>query len=212
MKKKELEVILSNLKSFENPKVELEQYETPSDLISEIVNELNLMNLIRNKKILEIACGTAKFSIALSFFNPKLIFAFDIDKDAIKIAKENYEKIKNEYENHNISKIFFCIGNMKQIKFKEYFDLSIMNPPFGIQGKIKDLEFLEFAFNYSNFVVSINPNGKNIEFFINFSKKYNFELVKYKKYLFPIKKIFWFHRKKEKKIETLVLFFRKLFS
>ncbi|MEM5834078.1 MAG: METTL5 family protein [Candidatus Aenigmatarchaeota archaeon] len=212
MKKKELEVILSNLKSFENPKVELEQYETPSDLISEIVNELNLMNLIRNKKILEIACGTAKFSIALSFLNPKLIFAFDIDKDAIKIAKENYEKIKNEYENHNISKIFFCIGNMKQIKFKEYFDLSIMNPPFGIQGKIKDLEFLEFAFNYSNFVVSINPNGKNIEFFIKFSKKYNFELVKYKKYLFPIKKIFWFHRKKEKKIETLVLFFRKLFS
>jgi len=60
--KKQLEIILSKLKRIEKPKVELEQYETPSNLVSYIVNELLLMNLIENKKIIEPACGNAKFS------------------------------------------------------------------------------------------------------------------------------------------------------
>lgn len=207
MKKKEIEIILSNLKSIENPKVELEQYETPSELVSEIINEVNLLNLIEGRKVLEIACGTAKFSIAASFFNPEFVAAFDIDKDVIKIAKENYNKL---LEKHQLSKIYFFIGDIRNIKFKTTFDLCLMNPPFGIQGKIKDIEFLEFAFKYSNFVVSINPNGKNIEFFKNFSKNFNFRIIKIKKTLFPIRKIFEFHKKKKKNVEVLILFFERI--
>lgn len=208
MKKKEIEIILSNLKSIENPKVELEQYETPSEIVSEIINELNLLNLIEGKRIIEIACGTAKFSIAASFFNPKYIVAFDIDKDVIKIAKENYTKLLEKYQ---LSKIYFFVGDIKNVKFKTNFDLCLMNPPFGIQGKVRDIEFLEFAFKYSNNVISINPNGKNIEFFKDFGKKFNFRVKKIKKTLFPIRKIFEFHKKKTKNIEVLILFFERIF-
>lgn len=204
MMKKEIQIILSKLKSFENPKVELEQYETPCDLISKIVSELNLMNLIKDKEILEVACGTAKFSIAASFYKPKKIIALDKDKDAIRVAKYNYNIIKEKFD---VSIIKFLIADVKEIHFKKKFDLIIMNPPFGIQGKVKDIDFLRFAFNFSNFVVSINPNGRNIKFFKNIAQKHNFKLLKFEKYMFPIKKIFDFHRKKEKKIETLILYF-----
>lgn len=206
MRKKKIEIIISKLKSYEFPKVELEQYETPSNVISEIVSEINLINSLNQKRILEIACGTGKFSIALAFFNPKMIIAFDIDKDAIKIAKSNYDSIKDIY---NLSSVFFLVADVKKVNFRKKFDLVIMNPPFGIQGKIKDIEFLEFAFKNSNFVVSIHPNGKNLIFFERFGKKFNFKLIRYKKIIFRIRRLFSFHRKKEKRIEALALFFQK---
>ncbi|MEM5820792.1 MAG: methyltransferase [Candidatus Aenigmatarchaeota archaeon] len=201
--KKKIEQIISELNSYENPKVELEQYETPSYLISEIVNELNLMNLIKDKIVLEPACGTAKFSIAISFFNPKFVIAFDIDKEAIKVAKDNYEEVKENYE---ISKIYFLIADVRKIKFKKRFDLIVMNPPFGIQGKIKDLEFLDFATQTSNFICSINPDGKNKEFFVKFLSKRNFKVLKFVEKRFELPKTFWFHKKKKKFIDTVIIF------
>ncbi|MEM5829927.1 MAG: methyltransferase [Candidatus Aenigmatarchaeota archaeon] len=201
--KKKIEQIISELSSYENPKVELEQYETPSYLIAEIVNELNLMNLVEDKIVLEPACGTAKFSIAISFFNPKFVVAFDIDKEAIRIAKENYEKIKEKFET---SKIYFLIADVRKIKFRKKFDLIVMNPPFGIQGKIKDLEFLDFATKNSNFICSINPNGKNKEFFTDFLSKRNFSVLKFVEKKFELPKTFWFHKKKKKLIDVVIIF------
>ena len=201
--KKQLEIILSKLKKIEKPKVELEQYETPSNLISYIVNELLLMNLIENKEIIEPACGNAKFSLAISFFNPNFILAFDIDKDVIKIAKENYENLKKEF---NLSKIYFVVADVRHLKLKRKFDLCIMNPPFGIQGKIKDLEFLDFATKISNFICSINPNGRNKEFFTKFLAERKFSILKIREEKFPIERMFWFHKKEKKYVDVVIIF------
>ncbi|MEM0480754.1 MAG: METTL5 family protein [Candidatus Aenigmatarchaeota archaeon] len=201
--KKELEIILESLKKFENPKVELEQYETPSNIIAEIVNFLNLNNLIENKIILEPACGTAKISIALSFFNPKFIIAFDIDKEAIKIARENIKKI-------NAKNIYLIIGNVENIKFKRKFDLIVQNPPFGFRGNYNDLKFLEFAFNNSDLIFSIHHGTKeNLEFLKKFSEDKGFKIIYYKFFDFPIKYLFKFHRKPKVNIKVVCILFSK---
>jgi len=199
-----IDIILEKLKKFEKPKVEYEQYETPSEIVKEIVNFLHLNNLVENKKILEPACGTAKISIALSFFNPKIIIAFDIDKEAIKIAKENIK-------NFDIKNIKLLIANVENICFKEKFDLIVQNPPFGFRGKYNDLIFLDFAFKYSDKILSIHHGSeKNVKFLEEYAKNNGFKIL-YKKFFdFLIPYLFNFHRKPKVRRKVVMLYFEKI--
>ncbi len=205
MDKKELEILLSKLKTFEKPKVELEQYETPSNIISYIVFNAYLRKEIENKIVADLCCGTGKIAIALSLFNPKFVLAIDIDKDAIKIAKENYEIVKPK------SKIYFIVANVLELKLNELIDLAIINAPFGMQSKYKDVYFLDFLKNYVKKFYFIHPESeKTRKFLINEYKKRNFEIIEIKVFDFLIKRIFEFHEKDKKYIKVAVYYAKNL--
>jgi putative methylase len=73
-----------------------------------------------------------------------------------------------------------------------------MNPPFGIQGKIKDKDFLDKALEISNSVFSFHSSNS-----LSFLEKH-YIIEKYLIVDFPIKRLFWFHNKKRKNIGVLI--------
>ena len=73
------------------------------------------------------------YSIAAAYFDPKEIIAFDIDSDALSVARENLA----HYELEDKVKIW-QVDILKQFvepgQYNNYFDTIVMNPPFGTKN------------------------------------------------------------------------------
>ncbi len=127
MKKKYLEIILDNLKTHPNPKIEYEQYSIEGKLASEILTFAK--NDIKNNIVIDLGCGTGIFSIGVLLLGAKFVIGIDIDKESIFCAKENLNNLKSIdiinklYNNNEIknfkNKIIFKEENIKNIN-KEY--------------------------------------------------------------------------------------------
>lgn len=189
MKFKELKIELSKIKHFTNVKYKLEQYMTPPDLAAHVVYSIhNLYNEIENKKILDLCCGTGILSKACSFFRPEIIIGVDVDNEALEIYKENLENfvdfdiIKSDFNDLNLDLHFF--------------DIVIMNPPFGTKIKHQDIKALDKALKLGKVVYSMHKKSTR-DFLL---KKYkNAKVIAEMK--FEIPRTYEFHKKKIKIIE-----------
>ena len=196
MKKKQLEMILQKIPTFKSPIINLEQYQTPAEIASDILFIAYQFGDIEDKIVLDLGCGTGIFSIGAAIMGAKKVIGVDIDKncleDARKYAKENKEKIT------------FINKDIKDIKIN--CDTVLMNPPFGAQksNKKADRKFIEKCFEIASVIYSLHLS-KTVSFIekmvnslegeINFSKKYNY----------PIKSTYDFHEKKVLNFEVSLL-------
>ena len=98
MKKKDLEISLQSLEVFNNPKVSLEQYPTPSVIASDILFSAYAADDIAGKRIADLGCGTGIFAIGAYLLGAESVTAFDIDGDALEIARRNSESKGCEIE------------------------------------------------------------------------------------------------------------------
>ncbi|GMH35189.1 hypothetical protein BSKO_03057 [Bryopsis sp. KO-2023] len=151
MKLKDLESILQDVATFENPKVELEQYPTRPHIAARVLYTAETsFEDIEGKVVADFGCGTGVLSIGCSMLGASHVIGLDIDDDALTIAREN----ANEYEDD--LPIDFLKCNVKDVaKFhpKLRVNTVIMNPPFGTRDKHADVEFLNVAFSISNSAV-----------------------------------------------------------
>jgi predicted RNA methylase len=207
---KELEIKLSKLKKIPKPKEKLEQYNTPERVAIETMFfiEEEIEQLIKNPKIkvLDACAGTGYLGLAFLLFLNNLnyqgevdIYFIEKDKDLIPVLKENVEKIKKELD----FKLNYFTFNEDCLNFNEKnFDLILMNPPFGIKQKIKDIEFIKKMMTLkkdNGFLVSFHKAET-----IDFLKK-RFNIKKYFIVDFEIKMQFWYHSKKRKNIEVVII-------
>ena len=193
MRKKQLEIILSKLKDIKKAKIELEQYSTPSNVVAEILNLAYLSNDIENKKVADFCCGSGKFGIGCFLLNAKSVTFVDIDKEMIKLAKENFNFVKENFLNIKCKVKFLC---KDALKVKEKFDTIFQNPPFGLQSEFSDLNFLEHAMKIAKKVYSLHGHSeKSRKFLKEFIEKRNGKIEKIIKLKFTIPKIFKFHKK-----------------
>lgn len=196
MKQKELEILLSQLKTFNQPKIHLEQYQTPPRIVAMITKRAFQLEDIEKKTVADFCSGTGLFGIAAKILGAKEVICYEIDEDAIELAKSNAEKIG--------VKIIFRKKDVRDVQKK--FDTILMNSPFGIQGNIKDQEFLRSALQNSSSCYSIHLyQEKNIEFLKNFVSKNGKEVKEIIKAEFEIPKLFQFHTKKYHIIEIAIL-------
>ncbi|MEM4702387.1 MAG: 50S ribosomal protein L11 methyltransferase, partial [Archaeoglobaceae archaeon] len=119
--KKEIEIILESLDGFKNPKVELEQYVTPSNLAGFVVTMAKLFGDLN--LVVDLGCGTGILAIASAILGAYSI-GVDIDLDAIRIAKENAKRVG--------VKVDFVVCNVSDFWIKKKCTV-LMNPPFGIK-------------------------------------------------------------------------------
>jgi putative methylase len=213
---KKIEIELSKLKDFQSPKIKLEQYSTPPKVIKEFLLfiEEDLINLINKKieenkilKILDCCAGTGFLGISIILFfyfldkhllkNLEITF-IEKDKEAFKTLKENLNDIKTKFKELKNVKVNLINKDFFEVE-KKKFDLIVMNPPFGIQGKMKDKEFVEKALELSNLVYSFHSANS-----LNFFEK-RFNIADYTIVNFPLKQQFWFHNKKKKEIDVIIL-------
>ena len=196
MKQRDLEILLTQLDTFENPKLNLEQYQTPPRLIAVILWRALQLGDLENRRIVDLCCGTGLFGIGAMLLGAKEVTGVEIDKEAIEIAKRNSKK-------SNVS-IKFMNRDVREIEAS--FDTAFMNSPFGIQGDIKDQEFLAAALRMAKTVYSLHLyQEKNIEFLTNYVNKQNREVKEVIRAEFEIPKSYKFHKKRFHIIEVAIL-------
>ena len=196
MKKKQLEMILQKVPSFEKPVSNLEQYQTPAEIAADILFIAFQFGDIENKTVFDLGCGTGIFSIGAKIMGAKKVIGADIDGNCLKVARK--------YAKENKMKITLIKKDIKDIKIK--CDTIIMNPPFGAQksNKKADRKFIEKGFEMASIIYSLHLL-KTISFIEKIVKSLKGEISFYKKYVFPIKYTYDFHEKKVLNYEVSLL-------
>lgn len=187
--KKDLEIVLSKLKSFQKPSVELEQYATPSSIAADWIWNMALKREAAGKIFLDAAAGPGILGIGLLLMGAKKVYFLDKDKTIIKTCMENYEAVKKEYE---LGEAEFIIEDISL--FDAEVDIAVQNPPFGTKEKHIDKKFLETAFRVARIVYSMHK-WTTKSFVEAICKDFTFKITDVWRYEFPIKAAFKFHEK-----------------
>ncbi len=147
MRKVDLEIALSKLKKIENPKVELEQYQTPSDIAADILWKAYMRGDVEGKVVGDFGCGNGIFGVGAFLLGAKDVIFVDIDGDAIKVAKENSNG-KGKY----------ILGD---VSLAPKVDVCFSNPPFGIQSNEKG--FTNTILSKADVCYLLLPAGRKID-------------------------------------------------
>jgi len=196
MKQKELEIILQKVPTYERPNPYIEQYMTPANITADIIYTAYQYGDIQDKKVVDLGCGTGLFSFGAKIANAKEVTGIDIDEDAVKIAKNYADEIKEDIE--------FITQDIKDVDIK--CDTVITNPPFGAQksNRWADRSFIEKGFEIANVIYSLHLS-KTIDFIEKMVLSLGGEIDFYKNYDFPIKHSFSFHSRKSLKVDITLL-------
>ena len=149
IRKIDLERFLSRIEPNPSPKVSLEQY-TVSEAVAATVLYLAAYTNgdVIGKTVLDLGCGTGRLALAASYLGAKRVVGVDIDKTAVKTARENAEKLGFE------ANIEWVVGDVSVITGS--FDTVVQNPPFGVQKRTADRKFLEKGLEVGNVVYSLH--------------------------------------------------------
>jgi len=196
MKKKQLEIMLQQAPIPEKPIPNLEQYMTPATIAADIIFTAYQFGDIQDKTVIDLGCGTGIFSVGAKLMGAEKVIGYDVDKNLIKAAKE-YAKINN-------LDIDFIVKDIKEIDTK--CNTIIMNPPFGAQksNQKADRAFIEKGFEISELIYSLHL-ADTISFLEKMVSSLGGKITYHKNYVFPIKWMFDFHKKKVKEYETILL-------
>jgi len=201
MDKKQLEIVLSQLKENPKPKVELEQYTIPGELAAQIINIARVSGDIKDKIILDLGCGTGRLTIGSVLMGAKKATGVDLDKKVINVARKNV-KIVEEMTNKKIhDKIKFVCQDVLNLKQKA--NTVIQNPPFGIQKLHADRIFLKKALECGEKIYSLHRHyEKSREFLTKLIEKNGGKVETIIKFKFRIPYMFKFHKKPYVKYEV----------
>ncbi|MFA5333402.1 MAG: METTL5 family protein [Candidatus Nanoarchaeia archaeon] len=193
MNKKELEIKLSFIKDFLDKKPSLEQYTTPSSIAADLLWTAYMNDDLTTKTIIDAGCGNGILGIGALMLGAKKVIFIDIDPSAIKATNETLRELKlNNFEVVN-SNIFDYNGKA---------DVLITNPPFGVQTKDSDKEFLMKCSKLSNTIYLIYK-GDGLKILQKLFPEKNVEVIKQDELL--LKNQFRFHTKNKAKTKIILV-------
>jgi putative methylase len=192
VKRKDLEIFLTNLESISKPKLHLEQYPTPARVAANMLWNAGIdHNDIYEKKVLDLGTGTGTLAIGAAYLGARKSVGIDIDFEVLEIAKKNSIAL-DLHENCD----WICV-NVEDCQLKGI-DTIIMNPPFGMRKESvsRDRNFIEIALTITDTIYTIIPYAdKTREFFKEHLKELDAEIDQIIQMDFEIKKQFEFHKK-----------------
>jgi len=194
LRKKHLEIILSQLSPHPKPKLRWETYTLDAGSAAEIAYIAGRVNDdVHAKSVIDLGCGTGILAISSSLLRADFVVGVDIDKDAIKVAKENAETVGAEVE--------FILGDLNCVAGN--FDTAIMNPPFGSWRRGADVKFLKKALEISSVVYSLHKRGDlNREFLQHKIESFGGKVDRIYEMRILIPRTFGFHRKERYLVEA----------
>lgn len=198
-KKRQLEIALQSLETFNNPKVDLEQYQTPAKIAADLLWNAHALGDIEGMKVADLACGTGIFSIGAALLGASEVVGVDADPEPVDIARR--EAAGRGLENV----IRFITADVSD--FNEKTDTVIQNPPFGAQKahrKEADRIFMDKAIEVAPVVYSFHILETE-EFVKNYFCQLGGEVTNIFRYSFPLPKIYDFHQKEVVEVEVVVL-------
>jgi len=189
--KSRLAIVLSKLNGFFDPKVRFEQYMTDSEAGAAILWFSYMNGDLSGKIVADLGCGTGILGLGALLLGASKVYFVDVDKDAISIAKNNYEALKSEY---NVAGEAIFV-NSDILEFPQEIEVVIENPPFGVKNEHADRVFLGHAMKISKKIYSLHKSESKA-FIGAFSKDNGFKLIEELKINYPLKQTMKHHTKK----------------
>ena len=192
---------LQSIPSHPKPKVNLEQYTTPSIIASDLVWNAFSLGDIDGKNIMDLGCGTGIFAIASALMGANLSIGVDIDEDSVNLANEvSY--------NLNVDNVKFIKSDIADFNCPLDVNTVFQNPPFGSQRKAdagQDLKFVEKAIDLGTDVLYSFHMASTEKFLVDYYPENNLDITHIFRYNFPIPKIYDFHTKDNQNVSVIVL-------
>jgi len=188
MRKKQLEIILSQLAPSSRPKLRWEGYTLDAESASLMGYVAAVTHDdVRGKTVIDLGCGSGILAIAASLLGAIWVVGVDIDRDAVMVARENAERVGADVD-LTIADIESIVG---------HFDTTLMNPPFGSWRRGADINFLRKALAISDVVYSLHKGSESVRDFLKqeipqiggrMDKVYEMQII--------IRRTYEFHRKR----------------
>jgi putative methylase len=155
----DLKRILLQVEPNPSPKAFLEQYTIPVDVAAEFLFVASYMyDDVLGKTVADLGCGTGRLALGAAFLGAKEAVGIDIDRSAVRMANMNAAKLNLK------EKTSWITGPIDVLRGE--FDTVLQNPPFGVQRRTADREFLLKATSLAPRVYSLHKAGESNRTFI----------------------------------------------
>lgn len=190
--KKQMEIEISKLKDFTKPEFKLEQYITPSSIASSVLWDAYMDDLVEDKTVMDLGCGTGILGIGAALLGAKKIIC--VDKVHLREFEENINLYVIDYS--------FIEADLESNPNLPVVDLVITNPPFGVKTKGIDTVFLKKAMECSDHVYSFHKASTR-DFLVKFIEKNGFQIDEEFKFKYPLRNKMEHHKSKLKYIDVI---------
>lgn len=197
LSKSGLAIELSKLAVFDQPKVMAEQYNMDSEVGASVLWNAALLGDIKGKVSVDLGCGTGILGIGVLLLGAKRVYFVDSDQGALKIAMENWQKVKSE--GSGLGEAVFSCQDIAG--FNEKVDVVFENPPFGTKVRHSDRVFLEKAMSLGAVIYSFHKSESK-KFIEAFSRDHNYKVSHCWQFEFPLKATLGFHKKRIRRIDV----------
>ncbi|MHA1213921.1 MAG: METTL5 family protein [Candidatus Hodarchaeales archaeon] len=149
----DIKSFLSEVTNFKDPKVALEQYILPDDLVAFII--VFCANDFKNRSVVDLGCGTGRFILPIQKYFSKRAFGIEIDYQLTNSLAKESNRLKIP-----IDLLVTSVEFLEPFNWGKIFDTTIMNPPFGTKRRKIDFVFLNKALMYSQTLISLHKSNK----------------------------------------------------
>lgn len=197
MSKRELEILLSQLSEFAEPKVGLEQYPTDAATAADALWHAKSNGHIVGKTLADLGCGPGIFGIGALLLGAKFVYFVDVDADALAVCKQNVQAMVKV-----VGRNLRCAFHEVHVKdFSEDVDVVLQNPPFGVKRSHHDKLFLVRALELADVVYTFHKLSTE-DFVKKVVRDSGFVVRRVYRYRLPIKRQFFFHFSRVREVEV----------
>ncbi|MGA1819847.1 MAG: METTL5 family protein [Thermoplasmatota archaeon] len=205
MRKRHLEMALSNLPALEGPDPALEQYATPVEISSNILWSALENGDILDRTVLELGCGGGPFALGALMLGASSAAGIDIDPRCIELAERNLHDLVRAGLIADPESCSFMLGDAGDTGTGiPDADTVFMNPPFGAQTRHADRDFIRTACRKGSVIYSIH-NGGTGKFVRSEFERNGAASIEMTSSLMPIPHMFHFHSHERTSIDILLV-------
>jgi len=192
----DLERALQQVEPHPSPKAFLEQYTIPVDVASEFLFLAAYANDdIVGKAVVDLGCGSGRLALGAVLLGAREAVGVDIDRSAVKKARENAEKLSLK------GKLNWVSGDIDLLRGR--YDTVLQNPPFGVQRRSADRRFLLKAMELASRIYSLHKGGETNRAFIKrFIEANRGKVTSIFQMKFNIPRMFKFHTERKHEVNV----------
>jgi putative methylase len=146
--RKQLEMLLSQLKGFPDPIPSKEQYEVTDSVAATMVFTAATYGDIEDRCVYDLGCGPGRLAIGAALLGAREVVGVDIDSKVLNVAKQNADQVGVQ------ERIEFVEQDIETLTAQA--DTVLMNAPFGVQRVHADQPFLQKALEIGKVLYSLH--------------------------------------------------------
>lgn len=207
--RRELAIFLSQLKTFNTPNQQLEQYSSDGDSAANLLWQAFIDGNLEDRKVIDLGCGTGILGIGALLLGARHVEFVDIDASVHPTLKENFDILLEHWEIDIAGKWMFTNANVANCpatlsdSLEEERVTVISNPPFGTRVKHADKTFLQAAMRRGHDIYSMHKTSTE-GFVAAFARDNNLSILWQQPISFQLKNTMPGHKKKMERVEVTI--------